>query len=86
METHHRLANDVKVVVKGTPSAQGLKDAAGWRTGPLSPFSSKRGGRKVKELHVTPAPAARRKKGKASRGRRGHGATAGGTVADRSTT
>jgi hypothetical protein len=55
------LANDVKVVVKGTASKQGLKDAALKDGAAISVFVDA-GGRRVKELHVTPAPAGRTKK------------------------
>jgi hypothetical protein len=55
------LANDVKVVVKGTVSKQGLKDAALNDGAGISVFVEA-GGRRVKELHITPAPAGRSKK------------------------
>ena len=55
------LANDVKVVVKGTASKEGLKDAA-LKDGAVISVFVDAGGRRVKELHVTPAPAGRSKK------------------------
>ncbi len=55
------LANDVKVVVRGTPSKQGLKDAA-LKDGAVISVFVDAGGRRVKELHVAPAPAGRSKK------------------------
>ena len=55
------LANDVKVVVKGTPSKQGLKDAA-LKDGAVISVLVEAGGRRVKELHITPVPAGRAKK------------------------
>jgi hypothetical protein len=55
------LANDVKVVVKGTPSKQGLKDAA-LKDGAVISVLVEAGGRRVKELHITPVPAGRTKK------------------------
>ena len=55
------LANDVKVVVKGTPSKQGLKDSA-LKDGAVISVLVEAGGRRVKELHIAPAPAARSKK------------------------
>jgi hypothetical protein len=56
------LANDVKVVVKGTPSKQGLKDSA-LKDGAVISVLVEAGGRRVKELRVTPSPAVRTKKG-----------------------
>jgi hypothetical protein len=55
------LANDVKVMVKGTASKEGLKDAA-LKDGAVISVFVEAGGRRVKELHVTPAVAARTKK------------------------
>jgi hypothetical protein len=51
----------VKVVVKGTPSKQGLKDAA-LKDGAVISVLVEAGGRRVKELHITPVPAGRTKK------------------------
>ncbi len=55
------LANDVKVVVKGTPSKQGLKDAA-LKEGAVISVFVEAGGRRVRELRVTPLPVGRSKK------------------------
>jgi hypothetical protein len=55
------LSHDVKVVVKGTPSKQGLSDPALKADTPLTVFVEA-GGRRVRELHVAPVPATRRKK------------------------
>ena len=55
------LANNVKVVVKGTPSKEGLKDTA-LKEGAVISVFVEAGGRRVREVHVTPLPAARSKK------------------------
>jgi hypothetical protein len=55
------LANDVKVVVKGTPSKQGLKDAA-LKDGAVISVVVEAGGRRVRELRVTPPAVARVRK------------------------
>jgi len=55
------LANNVQVVVKGTPSKQGLKDAA-LKEGASITVHVEAGGRRVRELEITPAAASRSKK------------------------
>jgi hypothetical protein len=55
------LSNDLKVVVRGTPSKQGLRDPALKADTPITVLMEP-GGRRVKELHVAPALAARSKK------------------------
>ncbi len=55
------LANDVKLMVKGTPSKQGLKDPA-IKDGAVISVFVEAGGRRVRELHITPATAGRSKK------------------------
>jgi hypothetical protein len=55
------LSHDVKVLVRGTPSKQGLSDPALKADVPVTVLVEP-GGRRVRELHVGPAPAARSKK------------------------
>jgi hypothetical protein len=55
------LSHDVKVLVRGTPSKQGLSDPALRANVPVTVLVEA-GGRRVRELHVGPAPAARSKK------------------------
>jgi hypothetical protein len=55
------LSHDVKVLVRGTPSTQGLSDPALKADVPVTVLVEA-GGRRVRELHVGPAPAARSKK------------------------
>ena len=55
------LANDLKVVVRGTASKLGLKDPALKVGAPVTVFVEA-GGRRVKELHVDRAPAAKAKR------------------------
>jgi hypothetical protein len=54
------LARDTKVVVKGTTSKQGLKDAA-LKDGAVISVLVEAGGRRVKELRVNPPPAQKSK-------------------------
>jgi hypothetical protein len=55
------LSHDVKVVVRGAASKQGLSDPALKADVPVTVLVEP-GGRRVRELHVGPAPAARSKK------------------------
>jgi hypothetical protein len=55
------LSKDVKILVKGTASKQGLQDPA-LKAGIPVTVITEPGGRKVKEVKVMPAPAARGKK------------------------
>jgi len=55
------LANDVKVLVKGAASKLGLKDSA-LKEGASVTVLVEAGGRRVRELHVSPLPAARSRK------------------------
>jgi hypothetical protein len=55
------LSRDVKVLVRGTPSRQGLSDPA-LKADVQVTVLLEPGGRRVRELHVGPAPAARSKK------------------------
>jgi hypothetical protein len=55
------LANNVRVVVRGTPSRQGLRDAA-LKEGASITVHTEPGGRRVRELEITPATSAKTKK------------------------
>jgi hypothetical protein len=55
------LSRDVKVLVRGTLSKQGSNDSALKADAPITVLVEP-GGRRVRELHVGPAPAARGKK------------------------
>jgi hypothetical protein len=55
------LARDVKVLVKGAASKQGLRDPA-IKEGILVTVVVAEGGRRVRELHITPLAAAKTKK------------------------
>ncbi len=55
------LAKDLKVLVKGTASKQGVADPA-IKEGARVTVLVEEGGRRVKELHVDPVPARRTKK------------------------
>jgi hypothetical protein len=55
------LSKDVKILVKGSASKQGLQDPA-LRAGIPVMVITEAGGRKVKEVKVAPAPAAKGKK------------------------
>jgi hypothetical protein len=55
------LSHDVKVIVRGAASQQGLSDPALKADVPVTVLVEA-GGRRVRELHVGPAPAARSKK------------------------
>lgn len=55
------LSHDVKVTVRGTPSKQGLSDPALKADAHVTVLVES-GGRRVRELHVGPAPAARGRK------------------------
>jgi hypothetical protein len=55
------LSHDVKVLVRGTLSKQGLSDSALTADAPITVLVEP-GGRRVRELHVGLAPAARGKK------------------------
>jgi hypothetical protein len=55
------LSHDVKVLVRGTPSKQGLSDPA-LKVDTAVTVLVEPGGRRVRELHVGPAPSARSKK------------------------
>src|SRR5262249_3910046 len=55
------LSHDVKVIVRGAASKQGLSDPALKADVPVTVLVEA-GGRRVRELHVGPAPAARSKK------------------------
>jgi hypothetical protein len=55
------LSRDVKVIVRGTPSKQGLSDPALKADVPVTVLVEA-GGRRVRELHVGSAPEARSKK------------------------
>jgi hypothetical protein len=55
------LFHDVKVLVRGTPSNQGLTDLASRADVPATVLVDA-GGRRVRELHIGPAPRARSKK------------------------
>jgi hypothetical protein len=55
------VSHDVKVLVRGAQSKQGLSDPALKADTPVT-VRVEPGGRRVKELHVRPAPGARTKK------------------------
>jgi hypothetical protein len=55
------LSREVRVVVRGTPSTQGLSDPALKAGAPVT-VVVEAGGRRVRELHVAPPPAPRAKK------------------------
>lgn len=55
------LSRELRVLVRGTPSRQGLNDPA-LKAGTPVTVLVEAGGRRVRELHVAPPPAARAKK------------------------
>jgi hypothetical protein len=59
------LSREVKVLVRGTPSTHGLSDPA-LKAGASVAVHVEPGGRRVREVHITPAPAASAKSKKAA--------------------